>query len=75
MPRCGTGLADLVELGHKGKDGLILSGRIDEGLAAAKRRGGIAQKIQEERFDFGLWPPACFLVQPAPATKSNLAFG
>jgi len=46
MPRCGTGLTDLAELGHKGKDALILSGLIVEGLAAGKKGVGIAQRIR-----------------------------
>ena len=76
MPRCGTGLTDLPELGHKGKDALILLGLIVEGLAAGKKGVGIAQRILEERFGIGHMGSAAevFLVQPAPATKSNLAF-
>jgi len=38
MPRCGTGLTDLAELAHKGKDALILSGLIVEGLSAGEKR-------------------------------------
>jgi len=77
-PLVATGLTDLLELGHKGKDAQILSGVIVEGLAAVTTGGGIAQRIREESFSAsGTWalPPASFLVQPAPETKSNLTFG
>ena len=57
---------------------LTLSRLIDQRLAAAERCARGAKEAENQRFppaQHAVFPSACFLVQPAPATNSKLASG
>ena len=53
VTRRGSGLADLVEVGEEGQHGLALAAHVHQGLAAAKRGLGLAEKTEDELAGLG----------------------